>query len=96
MKLTRSGITLNKWIASEITGANAHRSVTNSPTFRIPAARSRTRITAFLINASLLTGAFAVTDTLWSTSRRSAHKLGQTGARWDIIEDSTYRVRAAR
>lgn len=79
-KLTRSGITLNEWIAGKIIGANAHRGVTDGSTFRVPAARSRTRIPALLINASLLTGTFAVTDTLWSTSRRNSNKLRQARA----------------
>lgn len=79
-KLTRSGITLDEWIAGKIIGTNAHRGVTNGSTFRVPAARSRTRIPAFLINASLLTGTFAVTDTFWSAPRRNSDKLGQARA----------------
>lgn len=76
-KLTRPGITLDEWITGKVTGANAHRGVTDSSTFGIPTARSRTRITAFLVNTSLLTGTFAVTDTFRSTPRRCTDKLGQ-------------------
>jgi len=78
LKLTRLRITLDEGISGKVISANAHRGMTDCSAFRVPAARSWTRIAALLINARLLAGTFAVTDTFRSTSGRDSDELGQT------------------
>jgi len=78
LRLTRSRIALDEGVPGKVISANAHRGMTDRSAFRVPAARSWTRIPALLINARLLAGTFAVTDTLRSTSGRDSDELGQT------------------
>lgn len=74
--LTFSENTLREWITGETIHARTHRGMTDNVTISVRTTRTNARILTFLINASQVISAFAITDALCSAIRRSADKIG--------------------
>lgn len=76
MILTFSENALREWITGETIYARTHRGMTDNMTVSVRTAGTNARILTFLINASQVISAFAITDALCSAIRRIADKIG--------------------
>lgn len=65
----------------------------NSPALGVPAAGPWARISALLIDASLLGRALGVAHALRLTIRRNSYEFWETGARWLILDHLAESVR---
>lgn len=62
-----------KWIAIVARWTATDRMMINDLTFSVQAARSRTRISAFLMNTSQTLFTFGADHTFWAAARRSTN-----------------------
>lgn len=96
MILTLHRVASGNWITGvtgfAITVGNMISYVTNGR----EAARARTRVFTLLVDASQVTGAFRITDTLGPAERRLAAELGLARTRCLLVQYLTDGVRSAR
>lgn len=83
-------------VSGEASGADTHWRVTDHAALSVSSAGARARIPALLINASQVTGTFAVADALVSTGRWRSHESWHTSAGWGIVQHLAEGIGAAR
>lgn len=86
LKLTLFQVALREGIASVSTETGAHRCVTDHATLGVGSTRAWTGVPTLSIDAGQITGALAVAHAFWSTIRRGANEIGQTGAGRLIVD----------
>lgn len=86
----------NKWIAAEAKHTTAYGIVVDDLATRVLAARTRTRIFAFLIDARHILGAFRTDHTLGTAIGRSADVIWQTRAHSVLIQLTALTIQTAR
>lgn len=94
--LTWLGCTLHERISSEVACTSAHWGMTNSPALCVLSTGARTRIYAFLIDASLLRWTFCITKTLGFAVWWDSYEFGQTRTRGCIVDHLALSVWTAR
>jgi hypothetical protein len=73
-------LALGEWISSEADNANTHWRVADNSALSVSTARARARISALLIDASLVAGTFIVAYTLRSAVGWCSDEIGQARA----------------
>lgn len=74
-------MTAVKWITGEIFGTRARRGMMDYVANSAESARAKTWITAFFVHACSIARTIGIYGALWSTIRRTAHVIWQTGTR---------------
>lgn len=91
-QLTLLDCALDKGISYVARDTNTPWSMTDDTALSVGSAETRTRVTTFLVDASLMTWTFTVTNTLWSTIGWRANEIREARARWRVSMDLTLSI----